>query len=634
MSDHLRDRVIAAVGEHYLIEAELGRGGMAAVFSARDLRLNRRVAIKVLPPEHAFNDAVRTRFLREAQMAAQLMHPSIVPIYTVDEKDGLVHFVMALVDGENVAARLARAGRMEPSDVRAIVGDVADALDFAHRQGVVHRDIKPDNILIDAATGRARVTDFGIARAAAEEHRLTVTGMAVGTPAYMSPEQAMGEREVDGRSDIYSLGVVAYQMLAGETPFKATNTPAMLMKHVSEPLPPLLTKRPGAPADLVRAIERALAKRAEDRWRSAAEFRDAALGRSIGSYPAAPPPAIAPVAPRFAPIVPLAPVSPAPLPPAQPVQSPFTPWMFQPPPGLSRGELRAWNRDRRRMMRDAMKAGFGIPERTVEEKIARFRRTLVGYSATTVMLLGINVVLDGFPWVIFPALGMAVGLANQLGSLWGDGVPLRSLFFGSTKRVDSAAAPLYGVPSAASIADRSLDSLPPEILAGPHGLAIRRAASSRQAVLEMLGRMTQGEREMLPVDLEQTVKALLDRVVAVGSTLHRLDADANGASLGSLDERLTYIRREPESPERERRLALLERQRSTLADLVSRRGTLLSQFESATVALENLKLDLVRFRSAGVSNAIEDVSSATREARAASRDIGHILDASDEARRI
>ena len=184
------------------------------------------------------------------------------------------------------------------------------------------------------------------------------------------------------------------------------------------------------------------------------------------------------------------------------------------------------------------------------------------------------------------------------------------------------------------MADTSLDLLPPEILAGPHGAVIRKAAASRQAVLDMLGRMTPKEREMLPADLELTVKALLDRVVAVGTTLHRLDADANGASLGSLDERLTYIKREPESPERERRLALLERQRSTLADLVSRRGTLLSQFESATVALENLKLDLVRFRSAGVSNAIEDVSSATREARAASRDIGHILDASDEARRI
>ena len=187
MSDHLRDRVIAAVGEHYLIESELGRGGMAAVYGAVDLRLNRKVAIKVLPPEHAFNGAVRSRFVREAQMAAGLTHPNIVPIYSVDEKDGLVYFVMALVDGEPLALRLHQSGRVAPEDVRAIVSAVADALHYAHAQGVVHRDIKPDNILIDRTTNRPMVTDFGIARAAAEEHRLTVTGMAVGTPAYMSP---------------------------------------------------------------------------------------------------------------------------------------------------------------------------------------------------------------------------------------------------------------------------------------------------------------------------------------------------------------------------------------------------------------------------------------------------------------
>jgi serine/threonine protein kinase len=214
--NHLRDRLVAAVGDHYLIEAELGRGGMAVVYRALDVRLNRRVAIKILPPELAFNPSVRSRFLREAQMAAQLTHPNIVPIFAVDERDtdGLVYFVMAFVDGESLAARLRREGAMRIEDVRVIVSQVADALDYAHRQGVVHRDIKPDNILVDRMTGRPLVTDFGIARAAAEESRLTVTGVAVGTPAYMSPEQAMGEREVDGRSDLYSLGIVAYQMIS------------------------------------------------------------------------------------------------------------------------------------------------------------------------------------------------------------------------------------------------------------------------------------------------------------------------------------------------------------------------------------------------------------------------------------
>ena len=290
MSDYLHDRLVAAVGDHYLIEEELGRGGMAAVFRALDVRLNRRVAIKLLPPELAFNASVRSRFLREAQMAAQLTHPNIVPIFTVDERDNLVYFVMALVEGESLAKRIGRVGAMPIEQVRTIAGDVADALDYAHRQGVVHRDIKPDNILLDRATGRPMVTDFGIARAAAEESRLTVTGMAVGTPAYMSPEQAMGERDVDGRSDIYSLGIVAYQMLAGETPFKATNTPSMLMKHVSEPPAPLRSRRADVPASLASAVERALAKRPEDRWRSAAEMRDAFLERTMARvYPAPPP---------------------------------------------------------------------------------------------------------------------------------------------------------------------------------------------------------------------------------------------------------------------------------------------------------------------------------------------------------
>jgi len=625
VSDPLRDRVIAAVGEHFLIEAELGRGGMAAVFRALDVRLNRRVAIKVLPPELAFNDAVRKRFLREAQMAARLSHPNIVPIYTVDEKDGLVYFVMALVEGDSVATHLAASGRMPATEVRAIIGAVADALEYAHRQGVVHRDIKPDNILIDRVTRRPMVTDFGIARAAAEEQRLTVTGMAVGTPAYMSPEQAMGEREVDGRTDIYSLGIVAYQMLAGETPFKATNTPSMLMKHVSEPPPPLMARRPDTPPDLVRAVERSLAKRPEDRWGSAAEMRDAVLSRGENKYPEPLPAA----APRHVPAVP----APAPQLPARPPAAPFTPWMFQPPEGLTRGALRDWKRDRRQMLRDAVKLGYQVPQRSVEDKIARFRRRLLGYSATAIMLFAINAVMGGFPWFIFPALGMGVGLMNQLGSLWGDGVPLRRVFFGANRRHEADQFPSPAGTQAFS-GTPAMDLAPPEILDGPHGVAIRRAGASRQVVMDLIGRMTPKEREMLPSDLENTVRALIDRVVSVGTTLHRLDADANGGSLGSLDHRLAQLKAEPSTPERDRRMALLERQRATLGDLLERRSTLLSQFESATVALENLKLDLVRFRSAGVSSALEDVSSATREARAVSRDIGHLLDAADEVRRL
>jgi serine/threonine protein kinase len=191
--DLLLDRLVAAVGAQYLVDAEIGRGGMAVVYRATDVRLNRRVAIKLLPPELAFNPDVRERFLREAQTSAQLTHPHIVPIYTVDEREGMVYFVMALVDGESLAQRLAREPQLPIADARRILADVADALGYAHGRGVVHRDVKPDNIMIDRVTGRAVVTDFGIARAAAGDSRLTVTGVAVGTPAYMSPEQALGE---------------------------------------------------------------------------------------------------------------------------------------------------------------------------------------------------------------------------------------------------------------------------------------------------------------------------------------------------------------------------------------------------------------------------------------------------------
>src|SRR3954463_6256572 len=252
VNDYLRDRVTVAVGAQYLIESEIGRGGMAVVYRAVDLRLNRTVAIKVLPPDVAFNGDVRTRFIREAQTAAQLSHPNIVPIYSVDDKDGgaLTYFVMAFIDGESLGVRLAREGAWPVDKTVRVLRDVADALAYAHARGVVHRDIKPDNILIDRASGRPLVTDFGIARAAAADTRLTVTGVAVGTPAYMSPEQALGEREIDGRSDLYSLAVVGYHMLAGDPPFKAANTPAMLMKHVSERPRPVRERRPEVPAYL------------------------------------------------------------------------------------------------------------------------------------------------------------------------------------------------------------------------------------------------------------------------------------------------------------------------------------------------------------------------------------------------
>src|SRR5688572_13315035 len=243
------ERVLAAT---YELDREIGRGGMGIVYKARDRRLKRVVAIKVLPPELAFRSEIRSRFLREAETAAGLSHPNIVPIYSVDEMEGLVFFVMSYVAGDNLAKRLHDHGVLGPDEVRRILREVGDALDFAHERGVVHRDIKPDNILLDAESERSMVTDFGIARAVTEggDSRLTATGMAIGTPAYMSPEQAAGERTIDGRSDLYSLGVVAYQMLVGEPPFVASSTPAMLVKHISERPVPLEQRRADLPTAL------------------------------------------------------------------------------------------------------------------------------------------------------------------------------------------------------------------------------------------------------------------------------------------------------------------------------------------------------------------------------------------------
>src|ERR671914_568135 len=277
MSEPLRDRVVSAIGHQYELEEEIGRGGMSVVYRARDLRLNRPVAVKVLPPELAYDPAVRTRFTREAQTSALLTHPHIVPIYDVGEGDGIAYFVMALVTGGNLAALLTHEPRQPIDEVRRLLCEIADALSYAHLRGVIHRDIKPDNILVDADSGRAIVTDFGIARAIEAGTRLTITGNALGTPQYMSPEQAVGEREVDGRSDIYSLGVVAYQMITGRLPFTGGNTMALLLKHVNEGPLPIVDLRPDAPKPLRDAIERALMKAPEDRWPTAASMRQAIM---------------------------------------------------------------------------------------------------------------------------------------------------------------------------------------------------------------------------------------------------------------------------------------------------------------------------------------------------------------------
>ncbi len=634
MTDQLLDRLVVAVGTQYLVDAEIGRGGMAVVYRARDLRLNRRVAIKVLPPELAFNADVRERFLREAQTSAQLAHPGIVPIYTVGEAAGLVFFVMALVDGETLGERLLRERRLPLEQVRSILMDVADALAYAHAHGVVHRDIKPDNIMLERGTGRSVVTDFGIARAAAGDSRLTVTGVAIGTPAYMSPEQALGERELDGRSDIYSLGIIGYQMLAGEPPFRASNTPAMLVKHVSEAPRPLELLRPDVPRDLAHAIARALAKRPEDRWPDATAFRDALSGaRAVAPYLDRPAAEVPPPRPGNA--------WEAPAPRAEPralaLQQPAMPPMPAMPTWGTKAEWRQWRRDhkqweleRARRERALHRGGASDADRPVEERITRFRRRSIGSLATVASLAVVNAVTSpDFFWFLIPGAFMTLGVLSQAGKLWADGVPLGRLF--ARGRLEPTPEGRAGALAAApgSSRDAALGLAPAEVLAGAHGEAVRHAASDRAAVLETLARLAPGEREMIP-DVGPTVDALAQRVGSLALTLHRLDADVGGSSVALLDARVTALRAEAgpsPSPEQERRIALLDRQRATIGELVARRGVLAAQLESASLALRNLRLDLLKLRSSGLGTAMSDVASATQEAKALSRDIEHAVNA-------
>ncbi|HEX2170865.1 MAG TPA: serine/threonine-protein kinase, partial [Dehalococcoidia bacterium] len=282
----LAARLAEALGDAYTIEGEIGRGGMGVVYRARDERLQRRVAIKVLPPEFAFQQDIRERFTREAQTAARLSHPHIVPIHTVGEDQGLVYFVMGYVDGESVAARIRRRGQLPCEEVRRIMKETADALGAAHAFGVIHRDIKPDNILLEGTRGRVMVTDFGIAKALSTTSGATLTGIgvAIGTPAFMSPEQAAGERHIDGRSDLYSLGVVGYQMLTGTLPFNAPSVAGILMKQITEPAPDLRKVRPDTPEDLALAVSRCLEKDPENRWPTADALRRALESRIVADY--------------------------------------------------------------------------------------------------------------------------------------------------------------------------------------------------------------------------------------------------------------------------------------------------------------------------------------------------------------
>ncbi len=259
------------LGDRYAIERELGRGGMGAVYLARDLSLDRPVALKVLPPEFAAEASLRERFLRETRTAASFSHPNVVPVHAVEEHGGLLAFAMGYVEGESLAERVERAGPLDSRAMVRLLLDVAYALAYAHGRGVVHRDIKPDNIMIERATGRALLMDFGISRPIAsrpDTPGLTRVGEVVGTPEFMSPEQATGDT-VDGRTDLYSLGLVALFALTGTKPITGTSTQQIIARQLTQLPPPAAGLRPDIPPALAAAIDRCVAKAPDDRFPTA-----------------------------------------------------------------------------------------------------------------------------------------------------------------------------------------------------------------------------------------------------------------------------------------------------------------------------------------------------------------------------
>ncbi len=626
----LESRLTEALATQYAIEGEIGRGGMGVVYRARDEKLKRLVAIKVLPAELAFRQDIRTRFLREAETAARLSHPHIVPIHSVGEVESTVYFVMGLVEGESLGVRIKRRGRLSIEEARRVMKEAADALAAAHQQGVIHRDVKPDNILLEGTRGRVMVTDFGIAKAlSAEGGTLTEAGVAIGTPAFMSPEQASGEREVDGRSDIYSLGVVAYQMITGELPFQAPSVAALLMKQITETPQPVDRKRPETPKELSQTVMRCLEKDPEDRWPTADGLRRAL---ETNTYTAPPPRASASAARR----------SPRSLAPQQSMDP-------VPPIGrrISEADARDWLRGRgadvrdrpsRQARRQRHKDVKAREERELEELarrsgepviITRFRSRLATYAAVNGMLLALNVATTQLdpPWALFPIIFWGFGLAKDYAKLWTSGYSWRDVIHRPPApdaiEAKHGSSPARGLPAGRGG--------PGDF--GSFATQIEQARSDRAAVIAMLEKMPKAERKMLP-EIGPTVDQLLERASDLARTLAQLEREMDTGSVEKIEARIAGLEQDAASADKDRRLALLLQQRQKIGQLVDRRAKLQSQFEACIIAMQNVRFDLLRLRSAGVAEALGDLTMATQQAKALSRDVDAVIDAAGEIRRL
>jgi serine/threonine-protein kinase len=611
-------RLGEALGDAYTIEGEIGRGGMGVVYRARDERLQRRVAIKVLPPELAFQRDIRERFTREAQTAARLSHPHIVPIHSVGEGGGLVYFVMGYVDGESVAARIRRRGRLPVEEVRRIMKEAADALSAAHALSIIHRDIKPDNILLEGTRGRVMVTDFGIAKALSSTSAATLTGagVAIGTPAFMSPEQAAGEREIDGRSDVYSLGIVAYQMLTGELPFNAPTVAGILMKQITEPAPDLRAKRGDAPDDLALAVTRCLEKDPENRWPSADALRRALESRTVSGYrptgsgwksrPAeGQRPVPAGERPRGG-------FEGRPLGRGRPVPAPRVP---------GAPDVRRDYRGRRDRSDE-----LPVPDTGEPRIVQKVRGQFASWAAVSLGCMGINIATGiDHPWFLFPTFGMGLGLLRNYAQLWQAGYSWRDVLSRPPAPDAVETTMVKGVRVARQLPPPTAEDF------GAQLAAIQQVQSDRQAILKLMERLPASERKMLP-EIQQTVDGLYERATDLARTLHAMDSNLDVQGLAQIEERIAGLAKEPDDPERARRLNLLQRQRQTIIDLRGRRSQVASHLESCVLAMQNVRFDLLRLRSAGVAAVLGDLTQATQQAKALSRDVDNAIAAAGEIR--
>ena len=624
----LAQRLKEALGDVYTIEGEIGRGGMGVVYRARDERLHRRVAIKVLPPELAFQKEIRERFTREAQTAARLSHPHIVPIHDVGEGAGVVYFIMGLVEGESLGGRLKRRGKLPPDEVRRIMKETADALSAAHAVSVIHRDIKPDNILLEGTRGRVMVTDFGIAKAVSQTSGATLTGVgiAIGTPQYMSPEQAAGEREIDGRSDLYSLGVVAYQMTSGALPFNAPTVAGILMKQITEPAPILHESQPGVPEDLSLAIARCLEKDPENRWPTADALRRSLESRTVTGYRptgtgmrAAPRQSTTGTRPRpsstlerqrggLSPREPLSPRSPRPLP---------------APRGGGRGRGEYVRNERGEWIRVGDADHLPVPDTGEPPIVQKARAQFARWAAVTGGCFLINIatgITDG-PWFLFVAGGMGFPLLKTYSQLWQAGYSWRDVL----NRPPAADA--IQVPGAKG---RKQIAAPKANEYGGYFDRIKKVHDDRGFILRMLQKLPEADRKELP-EVAETTEALYQRATELARTLNDMDQSFAAGTPERIRAQLDALALRDQTEERNRQIAILERQLRTATDLATRREAFLQRFESSALAMQNLRLDLMKLKTQGLG-ALGDVTSATQQARAISRDVENLTAAASEVR--